>query len=143
MAERNNFSSFLDIVKGILTQIQNVYKEGPIINNRSASLDAFENLSVKIYEACDTRVVLLNNLINPKKIFYGRKYVNFFQIYNTIPGRGCYTIDVYSLLPCPKTNLFLTAQGILGLTETNRCTTYIFFFYRVWKVKTTRKQLIF
>lgn len=64
MAERNNFSSFLDILKGILSQIQNVYEEGPLTDNRSASLDALENLSVKMDEACDTLVVLLNGL-NP------------------------------------------------------------------------------
>ena len=76
MAERNNFSSFLDISKGIISQIQNVFEEGPIIDNWFASLDAFENLSVKMDEACDTRVVLLNNL-NPAKEDFLREQVKF------------------------------------------------------------------
>lgn len=61
----NSFSSFLDILKSVLAQTQSLFEEGPLSDNRVASLDALENLSIKMGEICETLVVFLNSFINP------------------------------------------------------------------------------
>ena len=60
----DSFSSFLDILKSVLAQTQNLF-EGLLSDNRVASLDALENLSIKMDEICKTLVVFLNSIVNP------------------------------------------------------------------------------
>ena len=61
----DSFSSFLDILKSVLAQTQSLFEEGPLSDNRVASLDALENLSIKMDEICETLVVFLNSIVNP------------------------------------------------------------------------------
>ena len=61
----DSFSSFLDILKSVLAQTQSLFEEGPLSDNRVASLDALENLSIKMDEICETLVVFLNSIANP------------------------------------------------------------------------------
>ena len=53
----DDFSSFLDILKSVLAQTQNLFEEGPLSDNPEASIDALENLSIKMDEICETLVV--------------------------------------------------------------------------------------
>ena len=61
----DSFSSFLDILKSVLAQTQSLFEEGPLSDNRVASLDALENLSIKMDEICETLVVFLSSIANP------------------------------------------------------------------------------
>ena len=61
----DSFSSFLDILKSVLAQTQNLFEEGPLSDNPVASLDALENLSIKMDEIRETLVIFLNSFINP------------------------------------------------------------------------------
>ena len=61
----DSFSSFLDMLKSVLAQTQSLFEEGPLSDNRVASLDALENLSIKMDEICNTLVVFLNSIVNP------------------------------------------------------------------------------
>ena len=61
----DSFSRFLDVLKSVLAQTQSLFEEGPLSDNRVASLDALENLSIKMDEICETLVVFLNSFINP------------------------------------------------------------------------------
>ena len=61
----DSFSSFLNILKSVLAQTQRLFEEGPLSDNRVASLDALENLSIKMDEICETLVVFLNSIVNP------------------------------------------------------------------------------
>jgi hypothetical protein len=47
----------LDVLKSVLAQTQSLFEEGPLSDNRVASLDALENLSIKMDEICETLVV--------------------------------------------------------------------------------------
>ena len=61
----DSFSRFLDVLKSVLAQTQSLFEEGPLSDNRVASLDALENLSIKMDEICETLVVFLNSFMNP------------------------------------------------------------------------------
>ncbi|XP_028417759.1 uncharacterized protein LOC114542313 [Dendronephthya gigantea] len=61
----DSFLGFLDILKSVLAQTQSLFEEGPLTDNRLASVDALENLSVKMDEICETLVIFLNSFINP------------------------------------------------------------------------------
>ena len=60
----DSFSRFLDVLKSVLAQTQSLFEEGPLSDNRVASLDALENLSIKMDEICETLVVFLNGLLH-------------------------------------------------------------------------------
>ena len=70
----DSFSSFLDILKSVLAQTQSLF-EGPLSDNRVASLDALENLSIKMDEICETLVVFLNSIVNPTLFMGINKYL--------------------------------------------------------------------
>jgi hypothetical protein len=64
-SHRNDFSSFLDILKSVLAQTQSLFEEGPLSDNAAASLDALENLAIKMDQICETLIVFLNSFVNP------------------------------------------------------------------------------
>ena len=80
----DDFSSFLDILKSVLAQTQNLLEEGPLSDNSEASLDALENLSIKMDEICETLVVLLNSFLNPAGDPLWQQVCNLLCIFHEI-----------------------------------------------------------
>lgn len=59
---RNSFSAFLNISKTIIIQIQSLFDEGSLLDHPEASLDALENLAIRMDEVCSTFLVILNRV---------------------------------------------------------------------------------
>ena len=58
-------SNFLDILKSVLAQTQSLFEEGPLSDSPAASLDALENLAIKMDQICETLIAFLNSFVNP------------------------------------------------------------------------------
>ena len=73
---RNSFSAFLNISKTIIIQIQSLFDEGSLLDHPEASLDALENLAIRMDEVCSTFLVSLTEWILAM-ITIGRMFLNF------------------------------------------------------------------
>lgn len=109
---RDTFSRFLDTLKSVLAQIQSLFEEGPLSDNRVASLDALENLSIKMDEICETLVIFLNSFVTTDGPLWGQLF-HLLRIFHEI--KECLEEETNKL--CEENEI--RTSSVVGTTRNN------------------------
>jgi hypothetical protein len=112
----DSFSSFLDILKSVLAQTQNLFEEGPLSDNPVASLDALENLSIKMDEIRETLVIFLNSFINPAD---DSLYEQLYHLLCVFHGIKMYLEEEADKLHEDGENADRRTSSVVGTTRNN------------------------
>ena len=113
----DSFSRFLDVLKSVLAQTQSLFEEGPLSDNRVASLDALENLSIKMDEICETLVVFLNSFINPT---YDPLWEQLYHLLCVFHGIKKYIEEETNKLREDEENAEMRTSSVVGTNNGGR-----------------------